>query len=148
MLTKEQALIKISELVDRFTDQYDQPSIAVKNDPEPSYQLRRYGWSAKMAISLINKLTPTIPYFKPEEISELLHLKKHYTLNLLSQLEKRDFVHKNSMDYIITEKGIDAVNQKRLINEAKSKYNETSRILIELIILIGGVVAAYFILSE
>jgi predicted type IV restriction endonuclease len=29
------------------------PSIDIKNDSEPAYQIRRYGWSAKMSISVI-----------------------------------------------------------------------------------------------
>ena len=30
------------------------PGISIKGDPQPAYQIRRYGWSAKMAISIIS----------------------------------------------------------------------------------------------
>jgi hypothetical protein len=98
-----------------------------------------------------NKLTPTIPYFKPEEISELLYLKKYYALKLLTALEKRDFVYQlpnDSLNYVITLKGIDAYIQKSLLIEANVIYKATVRILVELLILVIGTIIAFVILAD
>ena len=35
------------------------PSVAIKSDMQPAYQVRRYGWSAKMPISIIMKSLPS-----------------------------------------------------------------------------------------
>jgi hypothetical protein len=46
---------RVSELVDTFDRHIEakKPSVDIKGDPHPAYQLRRYAWSAKLPISIL-----------------------------------------------------------------------------------------------
>ena len=67
---KEQAKQKLRELVERFRRNLDvykksiggqrkffveakKPAVNIKEDVSPSYQLRRYAWSAKLPLSVV-----------------------------------------------------------------------------------------------
>ena len=39
--------------VRKFFVEAKRPSVGIKNDPEPAYQLRRYAWSAKLPLSIL-----------------------------------------------------------------------------------------------
>ena len=38
----------------KFFVEAKRPSVGIKNDPEPAYQLRRYAWSAKLPLSILS----------------------------------------------------------------------------------------------
>ena len=55
--------------VRKFFVEAKKPSINLKNDPEPAYQLRRYGWNAKLSLSIITNFAEFAVYdcrIKPE----------------------------------------------------------------------------------
>jgi len=55
--------------VRKFFVEAKKPSINLKNDPEPAYQLRRYGWNAKLSLSIVTNFAEFAVYdcrIKPE----------------------------------------------------------------------------------
>ncbi len=55
--------------VRKFFVEAKKPSISLKNDPEPAYQLRRYGWNAKLSLSIVTNFAEFAVYdcrIKPE----------------------------------------------------------------------------------
>jgi len=38
----------------KFFVEAKRPSVGIKDDPEPAYQLRRYAWSAKLSLSILS----------------------------------------------------------------------------------------------
>lgn len=69
--------------VRKFFVEAKKPSINLKTDPEPAYQLRRYGWNAKLSLSIITNFAEFAIYDcrkKPEKtdkpaIGRILYLK-------------------------------------------------------------------------
>ena len=63
--------------VRKFFVEAKKPSINLKNDPEPAYQLRRYGWNAKLSLSIITNFAEFAVYdcrIKPESTDKALSL--------------------------------------------------------------------------
>jgi hypothetical protein len=48
--------------VRKFFVEAKKPSIRLKNDPEPAYQLRRYGWNAKLSLSIVTNFAEFAVY--------------------------------------------------------------------------------------
>ncbi|MDP9201530.1 MAG: N-6 DNA methylase [Gemmatimonadota bacterium] len=48
--------------VRKFFLEAKKPSVDVSNDPEPAFQLRRYAWSAKMALSVLTDFEELVVY--------------------------------------------------------------------------------------
>jgi len=56
--------------VRKFFVEAKKPSISLKDDPEPAYQLRRYGWNAKLSLSIVTNFAEFAVYDcrkKPEK---------------------------------------------------------------------------------
>jgi len=70
------------------------PSISIKNDIHPSYQVRRYGWSAKLPISIITDFEEFSIYDctkkpKPEDKASVARIK---FLTFRDYIEEFDFI--------------------------------------------------------
>ncbi|MDM8558555.1 N-6 DNA methylase [Candidatus Parabeggiatoa sp. HSG14] len=69
--------------VRKFFVEAKKPSINLKKNPEPAYQLRRYGWNAKLSLSIITNFAEFAVYdcrIKPEKddapsVGRVLYLK-------------------------------------------------------------------------
>ncbi|MDM8558551.1 N-6 DNA methylase [Candidatus Parabeggiatoa sp. HSG14] len=69
--------------VRKFFVEAKKPSINLKKNPEPAYQLRRYGWNAKLSLSIITNFAEFAVYdcrLKPEKddapsVGRVLYLK-------------------------------------------------------------------------
>ncbi|MEN8221323.1 MAG: N-6 DNA methylase, partial [Pseudomonadota bacterium] len=69
--------------VRKFFVEAKKPSISLKNDPEPAYQLRRYGWNAKLSLSILTNFAEFAVYdcrVKPQKddapsVARVLYLK-------------------------------------------------------------------------
>src|SRR5262249_8262246 len=46
----------------KFFLETKKPSVNVKQDPKPAYQLRRYAWSAKLSLSILTNFEETAVY--------------------------------------------------------------------------------------
>ena len=56
--------------VRKFFVEAKQPSVSIKNDPKPAFQLRRYGWSGKLPVSILTDFEELAVYdctIKPSE---------------------------------------------------------------------------------
>ena len=54
----------------KFFVEAKKPSVSIADDPKPAFQLRRYGWSAKLPISVLTDFEEFAVYdctYKPEE---------------------------------------------------------------------------------
>ena len=59
--------------VRKFFVEAKKPSINLKTDPEPAYQLRRYGWNAKLSLSIISNFAEFAVYdcrLKPNQTDD------------------------------------------------------------------------------
>lgn len=70
------------------------PSIEIKNNSEPAYQLRRYGWSAKLAVSLVTNFEEFAVYDcskRPNPKDKAAHGRIKY-INYKDYLKEFDFI--------------------------------------------------------
>jgi len=80
------------------------PSVVIKDETAPAYQVRRYGWSAKMPISVITDFEEFAIYdcsTKPKETDKASNGRIKY-LTYLDYLKEFDFIwHTFSKEYVL-----------------------------------------------
>lgn len=67
--------------VRKFFVEAKKPSVSISADPKPAFQLRRYGWSAKLPISILTDFEEFAVYdctHKPEESQSPAKARLHY----------------------------------------------------------------------
>ena len=126
----------------KFFVEAKKPSVAIGTDPKPAFQLRRYGWSAKLPISILTDFEEFAVYdctYRPEEkhashIARLQYYK--YTDYIskwgeISSLFSKDAVMKGSFDrFAGTKKRATTTVDEAFLNEIEQwRQNLASNIL-------------------
>ena len=80
--------------VEKFYVEAKQPEVDIKDNTEPAFQLRRYGWSTKLPVSLLTDFEELAIYdctFKPER-NDKTHVGRLEYINFKDYLTKFDFL--------------------------------------------------------
>ena len=61
----------------KFFVEAKKPSVALKDEPIPAYQLRRYAWSAKLPVSILTDFEEFAAYDRPDVAKAVMDLRVH-----------------------------------------------------------------------